>query len=347
MQHLELLLVCRGVDQGDLGIARDQSPRPVQEAEDPLHSVRVPRLHLLERTHEHEVEAQCVGARGADDVVGVNDVAFALGHLHGPGDHPHLGVSNEDEIVGLLHHLCLHNLVSDERDLGLLLHRTLQPFAYLLRAHHAARFVLEDGVLDRPEDEALVDQLLEGLLRVHHPGVVEHLVPEASVQKVKDRVLGPAEVQVHWHPVLFDRRVDRRPDVVRVQEPQVVPAGSSPLGHGVGLAPNLAAIRQLIVHPIGGGRQRPLRSPRRLVTLHIRQLHGKVLIRHGNSSPVLEKGDREGLPPVALAREEPVAQPEVHLAVADAVGLEERDRHGLRLQHRLPVQVHLRVCRVD
>ena len=50
----------------------------------PLHAfdaARIPRLHRLERSEEHQVKAQRIRAVRLDDGVGVDDVAAALGHL--------------------------------------------------------------------------------------------------------------------------------------------------------------------------------------------------------------------------------------------------------------------------
>ena len=85
------LLLARRRDVGErrrvaavVGVgAGDEPPHAVQEPVHALDAARVPRLHLLERAHEHLVEPERVGAVPRDDLVGVDDVAAALAHLVG------------------------------------------------------------------------------------------------------------------------------------------------------------------------------------------------------------------------------------------------------------------------
>ena len=58
-----------------------EPPHPVEEARDALHTRRAPRLHGLERAHEHLVEAHGVRPVLVDDLVGGDHVAPRLGHL--------------------------------------------------------------------------------------------------------------------------------------------------------------------------------------------------------------------------------------------------------------------------
>ena len=59
------------------------------------------------------------------------------------------------------------------------------------------------------ENHALVDELLKRLGHADDAAVVEHLVPEARVEKVEHGVLGAADVQIDRHPGFFIARVDR------------------------------------------------------------------------------------------------------------------------------------------
>src|SRR4051812_29318433 len=57
---------------------------PPNAAEEPAHAddvARIPWLLRLEWAHVHDVQPQRVGAVVADDIVGIRDVAAALGHL--------------------------------------------------------------------------------------------------------------------------------------------------------------------------------------------------------------------------------------------------------------------------
>ena len=71
----------------------DHPPGPAQEPVNALDALHAPGLDGLQRAHEHLVEPQAVGAILGDDVVGVDHVAPALGHLVGPGVDAEFGSS--------------------------------------------------------------------------------------------------------------------------------------------------------------------------------------------------------------------------------------------------------------
>ena len=56
-------------------------PDAGEEAGDTLDALHLPGFDLLERAHEHFIEAQCVGTVIAHDIVGVDHVAARLRHL--------------------------------------------------------------------------------------------------------------------------------------------------------------------------------------------------------------------------------------------------------------------------
>ena len=60
-------------------------------------------------------------------------------------------------------------------------------------------------------------------------------MPEPRIQQVQYGVLRSSDVKVHRHPVLLLLGVNQLPSVGRVNEPEVVPAGPSPLRHRRGL----------------------------------------------------------------------------------------------------------------
>src|SRR5690606_14623872 len=79
-----------------------------------------------------------------------------------------------------------------------------------------------------------------------------------------------------------------------------------------------------------GRRERAFRRPARLERLELGQGHGQRVVRHGFRLAV-DEYDRERLAPVALPREEPVAELVVDLAAAFAVRLEPVDHLRLRV----------------
>ena len=80
--------------------------RAVQEATHALNAARLPGLGLLERAHEHLVQAQAVGAELLDDHVRAHEVAARFGHLLGDTEQPHA-------------ELAMHRLAFADLDLGL------------------------------------------------------------------------------------------------------------------------------------------------------------------------------------------------------------------------------------
>ncbi len=180
-------------------------------------------------------------------------------------------------------------------------------------------------------------------------------------------MLGAADVQVDTavrqalaraHPVLLDLRVDQPLAVVRVQVAQLVPAGTGPVGHGVGFAPVLlrpVAQVQRDVDPLLVPRQRRLGlgvgvvrvEGAGRVVLDLGQLQRQHRLRQGVGDAVLVVDDREGLAPVALAAEQPVAQAEVDGALADAGPLQPLGDARLGLDDAQAVQGDARTGGVD
>ena len=77
-------IVAEFVPMGPLAFLSDDhgdSPDLGKEARDPLDALRIPRLYLLERAHEHLVEPECIRAILCYHVIRINDVAERLGHL--------------------------------------------------------------------------------------------------------------------------------------------------------------------------------------------------------------------------------------------------------------------------
>ena len=178
----EALLLARRLGVGHAGALPPSSaslpaikpPDPVQEPVRALDAARVPRLHLLERPHEHLVEPERVGAVARDDLVGIHDVAAALAHLVGARLDRDLGVVAQHEPVALLLDELLGHPLAVHRELEL------------------------------AEDHSLVHELLERLGRRHDAGVEQDLVPEACVEQMQHRVLAAADVEVDRQPVLLE-----------------------------------------------------------------------------------------------------------------------------------------------
>ena len=159
-----------------------------------------------------------------------------------------------------------------------------------------------------------------GLLRVDNADVVEELVPEAGVEKVQRGVLHAAVIPVHRAPVLLRLVRDRLMVVVRIHIAQEVPRRTRPLGHGVGLALGVApALGALGIDPVGHLGERALAVVGQLVAVHLRQNERKLLFGHGHPAALRAVDEGNGLTPVALTGEDPVAQLVVDLFTAPSL----------------------------
>ena len=142
---------------------------------------------------------------------------------------------------------------------------------------------------------------------------------EARVEQVQDGVLDAADVLVHRQPVGGGLLVDGRVGVRR-REAHEVPRAVDERVHGVRLAPRgLAAGRAIDVLP--------RRMPVERVAGHVeggvvRQRDGQLVVGHGHDAAVLAVDDRDRAAPVALARDAPVAQAVVDLALGDRLARE-------------------------
>ena len=209
-----LALGALALGQGRRGLAcitlRDEEPvGPLQEAVETGDRLVGPGCALLERPHEHLVEAQRVRAPARDHVVRVHHVAAALRHLlRDLLERERLDV----EVVGLVVQpadVLALDPARPELDARLpVAHRLLHELHLGAGIRPDVRLrIVGEVVVVVPvavaEDHPGIEKLLEGLLRVHEPQVVEDLVPEARVEKVEHGVLGAAHVEVHRHPVAF------------------------------------------------------------------------------------------------------------------------------------------------
>ena len=179
------------------------------------------------------------------------------------------------------------------------------------------------------EDHALRQEVRERLIEVDEAGVVQDLREEARVQEVQDGVLDAADVLIDRRPVIDLVLGERLLVVVRVRVAQVVPRRADEGVHRVRLARRIgAALRALAVDEALARRQWRQRAlvKRDILWQHDRQ----VFLRHEDFAAVRAVDDRDRRTPVALARDEPVAQAEVDAALAEAfpLGLVHDALHG-------------------
>ena len=170
------------------------------------------------------------------------------------------------------------------------------------------------------QDHAVAGALFVGLHGGHIALIVQEPMPEPGIQQMQRGVLHAAVIPVHRQPVLQFVHGGEFLVVVGIDIPQEVPAGAGPLGHGVGFPlSGAAAAGAGGVDPVGHLGQRRFAVVRGLVAFHVRQLHRQLIFRHGHPAALVAMHQRDGLAPVPLAGEHPVAQLEVDLLFAQAL----------------------------
>jgi hypothetical protein len=213
-----------------------------------------PRQVALGRAVGQHEPANRVGAVLADDLIGIDDVLLRLRHL--------------DDAADL-----------DRRAIRLQRRALARPFDFGRGEPHR----LAAGVGPRiglVRHHALREQAGEGLLHVQLADPGQRARPEAGVEQVQDRVLDPADILFHRHPLadLFgiERAVGRL-----AGEAQEVPRRIDEGIERVGLAPGgLAALRAIDMLPGGVADQR---VARRLEIDVLGQRHGSCFLGTGTT----------------------------------------------------------------
>ena len=169
---------------------------------------------------------------------------------------------------------------------------------------------------------------MEWLFARNMAQIEHHFVPEAAVQQVQHGMFHTAHVQVDAacvafmlgaHPIVLNVLVYKRGVVGWVEVAKFVPARTGPLWHHVYFTPILArsiAKIECHVHPVlhaGKWRDGVGSFVVRVEQLGFEvgqfgQQHGKRTWRNGNRLVVFVVDNWERLAPIALAREQPVAQ---------------------------------------
>ena len=321
MELLEVILAQGGVGSGQLaGVLVDgQAPQALQESLGAYDILGSPRARRIQRTHGHLINAQGIGTEVAANIVRSNGILQGLTHLA----------------------VLLIDLFAVVVELAVL-------FLYFSGRHvHAAGIRVGIGL-----DIALVVQAAVGLLGANKAQVKEHLVPEAGVEQMQHRVLDAANVEVHAARVLRAMLLRTRAGPVAlvldiaecliiagIDIAQLVPGRTRPLRHNVGIAEvglwTVAQI-QLDLDPIAHLCQWWLWlgilvlwiKGNGLIIFHLWQLYRQHGFRQGVGKAVLVIDDGEGLAPVTLAGEEPIAQLVLHLFPAGAVLFQPFDGRG-------------------
>ena len=184
---------------------------------------------------------------------------------------------------------------------------------------HDIALGLGHGVAVLVLDHALAQQVGEGLVHAQQAKVAQGLGKEAAVEQVQNSVLDAADVVIDGHPTVCRLAGEGQLGVVRVGIAQVIPAGAGKGIHGIGLALGRAAADR------AGGLVEVLALGKGFAGAQVQvlgQRHRQLILGHGHDTAVLAVDGRDGVAPIALAADEPVAQTELDLATTAAHGLE-------------------------
>ena len=132
-------------------------------------------------------------------------------------------------------------------------------------------------------------------------------------------MLDAADVVIDGHPAIGGLAGEGQLGVVRIGIAQVIPAGAGKGVHGIGLALGWATADR------AGGLVELLALGEGLAGAQVQvlgQRHRQLILGHGHDAAVLAVNGRDGVAPITLAADEPVAQTELDLATAAAHGLE-------------------------
>ena len=226
--------------------------------------------------------------------------------------------------------------------------------AQVERHEHGVTFRLRSLVVAIDEvgttlNHTLVHQFLERLFLATHAQVEEELVPEARVDEVTRGMLRTTHVEIHVLPVFVGLLRHQSLFVFRVHIAQIVGAAAGKTGHGVqfqredGLLVYFChisdAVRRRVPRPFLGMSQWRLSVLGGLILVNLRQLQWQTLLGNHIGHAVLVI-HRERFAPVALAREDGIAQTVVHLHAAQVVlrhiflGSGDGFFHGQSVQHQ-------------
>ena len=188
------------------------------------------------------------------------------------------------------------------------------------------------------DDHALRQEILERFIKIQKLLVAQHLREEARIEKVQNRMLDAADILIDRRPVVHLVRRKRLVRVMRIGVAHVVPRRADKGVHRVRLAPcGTAAFRACAVHEGFALRQRGNGA---LLEVHILgQLDGQFLFGNELLTALVAVDDGNRRTPVALARDEPIAQAIVDLTPAEAFLDRLFDNRRERLVHLHAVEL--------
>src|SRR5690625_24781 len=262
--------LCIGnLHSGMIAVSKIEPPDPVQKAIYPFYSFCTPGFHLFEGTHEHFIQTERVRSILFNDIIRINDVPPGFRHFMCLCIHSDICSFDHKMVPPFLYFIFCQGFFSDARE----------RFGFFRRDQLA--FPLISRVLHLTKNHTLVDKLFERFFCRYNSTIIKHLVPEARVEQMQYRMLRTTNVEIHRHPVFLLLRIYRGSVKIGADIPQMVPARSCQLRHGVGFSKCfLAGFRVYGFYPLFGLGQWRFTVLGRLKIFYIREGYRKI--RHGD-----------------------------------------------------------------
>ena len=245
-----------------------------------------------------------------DNIVGIDDILFGFGHFFDATcDRRGTAVDDGPDVT-----FTTHLIRAQPCSIGILIG---------LVRHHALR-----------------KQRGKRLFHVDHADMAERTRPETGVEQMQNRVLDTANILVNRQPFFRSRTVKGL--VMRLAcKADEVPAGIDKRIERVGFAARLLMTFGAV--DLAPGRVTIERVAGDVKADVFGQFYRQLVIRHGDRATCLTMDDRDWRAPITLARNAPVAQAILRLALAPAFFLGLCDHISLRLidGHPVhPVRIH-------
>ena len=182
-------------------------------------------------------------------------------------------------------------------------------------------------------DHALGEQAGKRLGHRDHAQLGHGAGEKARIEKMQDRVFDAADILVHRQPVIRRRLVHRFVGG-RIGEAREIPGRVREGIQRVGVAH-----RRALASGAGRGFPRGVGIQRIALDVEVdlvRQPHRQLILGHRHHAAFGAMDHRDRAAPGPLARHQPVAQPVIHRALADAVFLQPRCDFGLGASTVMP-----------
>ena len=168
------------------------------------------------------------------------------------------------------------------------------------------------------QDHALVKQALEWFLVWNRADIIKEQIPKTRVQQMQHGMFGPADIKVHWHPLLELVIISQGLFVMWIDKAQEVPRRTGPLRHGVRLPLTFTAILVHNIDPVCQIGERALTGSAWLDINFFRQSQRQFIFWYQGCLAIFPMNHWNRFAPITLPGKDPVTQLIVNFCLANA-----------------------------